>query len=279
MNRELVLKAFYGLTWLVLMVVSVNALAAWVPGTGEHFFGPETSESEACAIAEETAKTDALRSFYGETLSVDQQMSCREMPDASSEPSYCQMNKILWNQVGGDIRGANLISRQVSKVAGSQVCRVQLVADIIVNRGKPDPDFELGVSVNSSIFREGERLALTLDPSQPMYVAIFSWLPYPNRESRVERLFPNEHDLNARIDHKRVVPNPTYRFQIELPNLMPRNRRQIDEYLLVVATKQPVNWRDSYSFSEFNEKLSEYSLDKIRYVKRGYQIILPVTHP
>ena len=278
MNRDLFLKAFYGLTWFLLMLVSVNAFAAWMPGAGEHFFGPETSEAEACAIAEESAKTDALRSFYGETLSVDQQMSCREAPDMLPDSSYCQMNKILWNQVGGDIRGVSQISQQISKVAGSRVCRVQLVADVVVNRGKPDRDFDLGVRLNNTAFREGETLSLTLEPSQPMYVAIFSWLPYPNRDARVERIFPNAHESTGRIERKRVVPNQTYRFQVELPTTLPRNRRLLDEYLLIVASKQPVQWRDSYSFQEFNARLSEFSLDQIRYVKRGYQIILPTTH-
>ncbi len=263
---------------MLLMLVSVNAIAAWVPGTGEHFFGPETSEAEACAIAEESAKTDALRTFYGETLSVDQQMSCRETTDMKQDSSYCQMNKILWNQVGGDIRGVSQISQQVTKVAGSRVCRVQLVADVVVNRGKPDRDFDLGVRLNNTAYREGETLSLTLEPSQPMYVAIFSWLPYPNRDARVERIFPNAHESSGRIDRRRLVPNNTYRFQVELPPVLPRNRRLLDEYLLIVASKQPVNWRDTYSFQEFNARLSEFSLDQIRYVKRAYQIILPVTH-
>ena len=278
MKRDIRLHALYWLTVLVLLAVSVNAFAAWVPGSGEQFFGPETSESEACAIAEESAKTDALRIFYGETLSVDQQMSCRESSDTSPDPSYCQMNKILWNQVGGDIRSVSQISQQVSKVVGSRVCKVQLVADIVVNRGKPDPNFDLGVQLNSIAYREGERLSLTLEPNQPMYVAIFSWLPYPNRDARIERIFPNIHEPHARIDQKRVVPNANYRFQVELPETWPRNRRVLDEYLLIVATKSLVNWRESYSFQEFNAKLAEYPLDRIRYVKKGYQIILPMTH-
>lgn len=111
-----------------------------------------------------------------------------------------------------------------------------------------------------------------------MYVAIFSWLPYPNRDARVERIFPNDHESSGRIDRKRLIPNHTYRFQVELPPVLPRHRRLLDEYLLIVASKQPVNWRDSYSFQEFNARLSEFSLDQIRYVKRGYQIILPTTH-
>ncbi len=278
MNRDLLLKVFYGATWVLLMLISVNAIAAWVPGSGEQYFGPETSETEACAIAEESAKTDALRSFYGETLSIDQQMSCRETSDMMQDSSYCQMNKILWNQVGGDIRSVSQISQQVSKVTGSRVCRVQLVADVVVNRGKPDRDFDLGVRLNNTAFREGEALSLTLEPSQPMYVAIFSWLPYPNRDARVERIFPNAHESIGRIDRKRLVPNNTYRFQVELPPVLPRNRKLLDEYLLIVASKQPVNWRDTYSFQEFNARLSEFSLDQIRYVKRAYQIVLPATH-
>lgn len=278
MWREKFLKQLHLITWALVMMASCNAFAAWVPGAGEQFFGPETPESEACAIAEESAKTDALRSFYGETLSVDQQMTCREAGEEQIDPSYCKMNKMLWNRVGGNIRGVSQISQQVMKIAGSRVCRVQLVADIVINRGKSDPEFELGVRMNNTVFREGEKLILTLEPSKPMFVAVFSWLPYPNRSSRVERIYPNVYEPNTKLEGKRTIPNSTYRFQVELPNTLPRNRRLLDEYLLVVATKQPANWLDSYSYDEFNNKLSEYSLDQIRYVKRGYQIILPLNH-
>ncbi len=35
-------------------------------GTGEYFYGPDTSENIACQVAEDFARTDAIRNFLGE---------------------------------------------------------------------------------------------------------------------------------------------------------------------------------------------------------------------
>jgi len=45
------------------MCIFSNAYSAWVSGSGEYYFGPETSESLACSAAEERSKLDSLKNF------------------------------------------------------------------------------------------------------------------------------------------------------------------------------------------------------------------------
>lgn len=249
--------------------------AAWISGVGEHHFGPDTSELAACSAAEERAKLDALRKFYGESLAMDQTLSCRESSTLESSSNQCTMNQILWSQIGGEIKSSRVIKQDILKIPGSKVCRVEVIGDISSNRGKSDPGFDVSLRMNQSIYRPGEQLSLELVPSQPMYVAVFNWVPYYDKAKQIIRLFPNSHDAGSYINQTKIIPSSGYSFAMTLPDKIPKNRSFLDEYLLVVITKNPVNWLESYSFDEFKSRLAEFPLDQIRYIRRGYQLLIP----
>ena len=270
-----ILFYFASLLLTVLLVTVAPAIAAWTTGEGDQYFGPETSEAAACRAAEESARLDALRKLHGELLSIDQQLSCRESNGHNSDNAQCHLNKILWSQIGGEIKASKLVKKDVREIAGSKVCHVELVADVSIKKGRPDPGFDIEVRVNQSSFRAGEKISIELVPSQPMYVSIFNWLPYFPEEKQVVRLFPNPHDTDAFIDRRRFVPGTNYSFKIMPSDFYPEARSFVDEYLLVVITKQPVKWLESYSLSELRSRLAELPADQVRYIKRGYQLLLP----
>lgn len=259
----------------ILLVVSIGSQAAWISGVGEYHFGPGTSETAACSAAEERAKLDALRKFYGESLAMDQTLSCRESSTLDSSNDQCSINQILWSQIGGEIKSSRLTKRDILEIPGSKVCRIEIVGDISSSRGKPDPSFDVGLRINQSVYRPGEKLSLELTPSGPMYVAIFNWVPYYDKSSQIIRLFPNSHDAGFYINQKKTIPSSGYALEITLPDKIPKNRSFLDEYLLVVITKDPVKWLESYSFDEFKSRVAEFPLDRIRYIKRGYQLLIP----
>ena len=47
----------------------------------------------------------------------------------------------------------------------------------------------------------------------------------------------------------------------------------VDEYLIFVATKTEVPWRESYKFEDFKKRLREISPPDKRVVKQSYRII------
>lgn len=265
----------FRLACLLLALLPPAAGAAWVSGSGEHHFGPDSAENEACALAEENAKIDALRSFSGESLALDQHLACREPGEAEAAGDRCSYNRMLWSQVGGRIGAVGGVRREVLERPGGKLCRVGLVADIAVPPGRPDPAFDLGVRLNELAFRPGERLQIEIEPSQAMYLAVFNWLPHQPAGRQVVRIFPNRHEGDPLIRGKRTIPDPAYRFELTLPEGTAQRRPFVDEYLLVVATKEAVNWRESYSLDELQERLHEIPLDRMRYVKRAYHLIIP----
>ena len=258
-----------------IAVFSVSVHAAWISGLGEYHFGPETAEQAACSTAEERAKLDALRKFYGESIAMDQTLSCRESQAVDVANNQCSMNQILWSQIGGEIKSSRITKQDILEIPGSKVCRVEVVGDISANRGKPDPGFDIGLRINQSVYRPGEKLVLELNPSGPMYVAVFNWIPYYDKSNQIIRMFPNSHDAGFYINQNKTIPASGYSFELILPDKIPKNRSFVDEYLLVVITKDPVKWRESYSFDEFKSRLAEFPLDRIRYIKRGYQLLIP----
>ena len=63
--------------------------------------------------------------------------------------------------------------------------------------------------------------------------------------------------------------------QYSLEVLFPEDVKQdfVDEYLIFVATKTEVPWRERYNFEDFKKRLREISPPDKRVVKQSYRII------
>lgn len=252
--------------------------AAWTSGEGEYLFGPETAEAVACSLATERAKVDALRKVHGETITADQTLSCREKRSASADEPECQANRMLWSQIGGMLRSSRVVKMDVNDITGARSCRVRLVADVATTIKSPPHDFDIAVSTTSTVYRVGEKLWIELAPTRPMHVAIFNWLPYEPSERQVVRLFPNRYDQSDLIRERLTIPTAGYSFTLRLPEMAPSGRSFIDEYLLVVISEDPMAWRGSYSLQELQSRIAEMPSDRVRFIKRGYQLVLPLSN-
>lgn len=250
------------------------ALAEWVRATGSYIFPPVVTEAEACQQAESRATADAIRQMTGETLSSEETMRCTEQGDQAE----CARNSSVWTAVGGEIRSIRDRSMVTTiEMESFRKCTVSFDADVHVAAGKPDPNFDIGVSLNTSVFRSGEALSVALKPSQPMAVQIFQWLPYEKGDAQVSRIFPNAFDPVALLDKPTAIPTAAggkrYDLTITFPSSMPPSRKMVDEYLMVVATKNPIAFLDSYSLENFNRAVAEIPVGDRRIVRREYNII------
>lgn len=259
---------------LVLLLAPAAAHADWVPARAERLFPPEQSEAEACRLAEDKAKEDAVRRITGERLSSEELMRCSEQGDQAE----CTHNSAVWSMVDGDVRAIR--NRRVETLAvldGVRKCVVDLEAEVVVPPGRPDPAFDLGVRLNGAVYRQGEPLEITLSPSQPMGVAVFQWLPYETGDAQVSRILPNPYDRLNHIDRQTTIPSETgrkrYVLRADFPPALEGKRRMVDEYLMVVATKSPVEFRESYSLDEFKARLLELPRGESRMVRKAYSIL------
>lgn len=264
------------LFFFVLLAAIQPARAEWTRGHGERLFGPEMSEEEACSMAEKKAREDALKKVTGEKLSSEDLMVCSEQ----SKEASCDLNSITWSTIEGDIKGVrNKTVTTQDGVSGYRVCTVELEADVGIARGKPDPGFDMTVRLNERTFRSGDKLIVSISPSQPMYISVFQWLPYEKGDDQVLRIFPNALDPKNHFESNGTVPTKegqaAYDMVLEFPKGHPPKRRLVDEYLMIVGTKDKIPFRDSYRLDEFKGRLIEIPRPVSRLVRRGYAVVKP----
>jgi len=243
--------------------------------TGEFFFGPDTSEKQACEAAEHRAKQEALRLVLGERISISEQLSCKDGA-AGVDNTQCVYNTFRWIEIEGDIKQATRLGQQVEKQMGSSRCTVNMRIVVDVPKLQPDPSFDFQVKLNANRLRAKEAVSFQITPSSAMHMAVFAWAPSHNAAT-VSRIFPNAFDTQSRLAARVNHPIPSeaggtrYQFAVDLPQGSQQDF--VDEYLIFVATTTPVAWLDEYEFEKFKSRLREISPPQKRLVKQSYRII------
>ena len=270
MNRTIILIVS------ALALLAVDAGADWISVQDEYNFGPEMSEGEACQKAERRAKEKALKVLKGERISSEDSLVCSEMKDTAD----CSLNRFTWSTIDGLIKGTR--NKKVETLPGISVyrkCRVSLDVNVGVAEGKPDPGFDLQVTLNRPTFRHGEPMQINLSPSQPMYISVFQYLPYMKAEKQITRIFPNPYDKNPLFKKKGTIPthagSQQYDMTVGFPEGLKNRKDLVDEYLMVLATRKPISFRGDYSLEEFNARLLEIPRQNRRIVRRAYNVVRP----
>lgn len=257
-----------------LIFVTHKVHAEWVQAEGSYIFPPSLTETEACANADQRARIGAIITVTGETLSADETQRCTDQGDEAE----CARNSAIWTSLGGTIvQTRNLVQQTLPEQESFRRCVVRFEADVKAAQGLPDPSFTLGFTLNANVFRDGENMVLHLNPSQPMYVQIFQWLPYEKGEAQVLRLFPNGFDTDGRITQPITIPttkgSKRYDLKLRLPPPSLTSQKMVDEYLMVVATRTPVTLRDSLSLNDFQRVIAEIPRTDSRIIRCAYNII------
>lgn len=259
---------------LLLLVFSYSALAeiVSVDVSAEFTYGPEISENKACEAASHRATTEAVRQIYGEKLSSSQQVSCKE-EESTEDNTNCVYHSYLWNTIDGEIRSLREISREIESVGVLSRCTVKLAIEVKKSIEKSDPSFDFQVRLNQNIYRNEEELIITIEPSKKMYMTIFGWYPY-NDEDTVEKIFPNE-GVNFSLTEKLKIPSDRALRNSTILVRFPRNTENsfVDEHLIFVASKNPINWLKNYQFDEFKKRLTELKKPEKRIHQISYKIV------
>ena len=266
---------FLSILTFSFLVIMGQAHAEAVNAKGEYLYGPDTSVADACRLAEERAKANALSKVFGESISMEEQMSCREI--RGGKPDYgCELNRVSWSSIEGDIRSVKDYRKVIESRTGESACIVTLTADVVIPDRKPDSSFDLKATLNEKVYRTGDVLTILLEPTVPMHIAIFNWVPYQDKDA-VTQMFPNPMDLDGYITKKTYIPTESklsdYDFTMTWLESLPKHKNFVDEYLIVIGTKKQIKWLSSYELDDFKVKLREIPLDERRVVKRGYQLI------
>lgn len=82
---------------LIVFFITSNVLAEWVSSEGRYFIDRKTTRDEACNIALEEAKQNALKKIVGENLKSNQLEVCTD----NENKSRCTLYQNTFNYVEG----------------------------------------------------------------------------------------------------------------------------------------------------------------------------------
>jgi hypothetical protein len=272
-------KQFFGcsykqwMTILSLFLVSNCIHAEMAHGVGEYLFGPDTSESKACELAQDKAKAMALTSVMGEAVSNEQQLYCKETSGKRSDYD-CEYNSVTWSLIEGDLKSPINVKREVESKTGFKSCKVSLDVEVIVPQRKPDPNFDVKAKTNQTVFRVGDDLNLEIESTMPAYFAVFNWLPYENNQVIFVPLTNSLEILDSYVLKKDAKGKFQFKqsFSATWSKAYKGDKKFYDEWVVVVVTKKPYKWLSSYDLDQFKEKLREIPNDERRIKRLGYQL-------
>jgi hypothetical protein len=254
-----------GMRFLVFIILfcgfcTFAANAKDYSGYGEYHFGPNVAESRACELAFERAKTNALSKVFGEKINSRNFLRCSE-----SDNVECELNQYTLITSDGTINKIKKRKQAVTKQEGSSICRCQIIASIDKPKHQSDPNFHFNARINKRYFRNLEKFTIQIEPSIKMFVNIFSWNPYTSKGTQISRIFPNKYEQDNKIENKRIIPGEEkkYKFKAEYPDEV-QDKKYIDQYLIVLATKKNITFLKDYKFKNFQAIIYEIPNNKKR---------------
>lgn len=231
-----------GIVALFIIFSKEDVYGAEAEGTGYHYYGPDISENHSCKFAQLKAEEDAIIKATGETVSAQDWKVC-------TDPE-CILTEYRWTALNGMILYSDIISKEITQLFGQDVCQVKIVAEVMPI--KKDPSFHATIELRTNVYNIGDHLLINIDPSQKMYVYVFSWNDAELNQVNVHKVFPNAYETEF-IKDQTTIPSSDY----ELVMTYPANYTGdwLDEYLYVIMSKRKLKFSNGYKFDQFNQLL------------------------
>tara|TARA_B100000953_G_scaffold283802_1_gene263083 strand:+ start:181 stop:981 length:801 start_codon:yes stop_codon:yes gene_type:complete len=240
-------------------------------GIGKYRFGPNVAESIACDLAFERAKKNALSNAYGEKIFSEDLMRCSE----TEGDAKCELNKSIISTINGTIKKIKKKNwLPLERQAGYSICTCQIIAAIVKPEKSKDANFDFHMVINKKTFRDDEKFIIQIEPSVKMFINIFQWEPYRSEGSKLTKIFPNKFESNNEIENKKTIPEKKYNYSfiVDYP-YETQDKKYVDEYLVVLATKKNINFFNEYEFKNLQERIYEIPNNEFRVKKISYEIL------
>jgi len=259
---------------IIFSIIFISAAKAdSVRARAEYLYGPETSKNDACNLALGKAKMRALANVLGESVSAEELLSCKGSAGKISD-YRCDLNQITWSQIDGDIKKTINEKSYVEERGDASACIADVEIEVIIPKEKPDPNFLLKADFKQINVRVGDDLNLDIELSLPGYFAVFNWLPHDSNS--VVRIIPENEDTSQSnvflSSEKSKGLKASYAMTASWTDSYTGKRKSYDEYLIIVATKNPYRWFAKYSLEDFKSRLQLIPITEKRLVKKAYQL-------
>ena len=244
----------------------------------KYHYGKDLSENQACDIALQKAKKKAANSL-GETITSDTILQCKE----SNKQESCRQFSNIWSASKGFLKNStNKREIGYDETLNKYYCIQKLTAKVIATK-KPDPNFDFDIKLNKNVFQienkdinkenniytSKESLEISIFPLSKMYINIFYYSPSGTNNlynEKINKLFPNSDCLDNYVERETVIPNSicNIAFQLEYTknDFIIENHKQ--EFLLIIATKKQIKFKNQYTIKSLKEKISEVAALNIR---------------
>ncbi len=196
-------------------------------------------------------------------------LSGMEIFEATLENQF--MTRARSQRSSGYLTGIAVVTNVVTWEGGMRVrqiagARYQPVA------GDRDPDFQLAAKINYRIFRDGDRMTVTVGSERPGYVTLLCF----GENGECAPLFPNPFDTNNYKPAGGTMRIPTPRMEqstVYLGMYLPDNASQTLEFVTVIITKEPFPVSGIDNYDDMIARIAALRRDEVEFVNLGYKII------
>ena len=261
---------------VLILFFSFYAMSKNIVTEYKYLYGPSLSENEACEKAIIEVKKKAI-SIENETLSSESVMFC----DETTTSELCKNYNAFWSSSNAIIKEFKVLKKKVGKDKETNLnyCKISASAILSLSKGRSDPNFDFFSKLNKNLFFVGDTLSIFVETKTPMYLNIFQWELSNNIfNSNVFKIFPNKFDNINFIQNSINIPNnlnvkiKDYQFLISKNEKNNISSEQA-EYILILATKNDINFRNNYQLGELKSIINEIDLSKRRERTHVYKII------
>ena len=233
--------------------------------TVQYPLGYELSKKDACQKASLKAKLNSMTMAGCETITQNKYRSCK----SSNDQTRCEFFSETFNAFNGCfIKSFNVLSENpdAKSPENDDVCEVKAQVSVAGFDSKHDPSFLLSINEDmETIFRDGQGFLIQGKVHQPSYVYILGWYP-DSDEGYYHTVFPSNSGsikFNGEFD----IP--------EMEAFFPKDFRkdEVNEFIIVLATKTPLNMKSRELIEEFYKRLDDYDRQNWRIVRVGYRIV------
>jgi len=235
---------------LIGFFFNLSLHAKWVVVTGEAYLLGNITQEEVRMKALQDARNKASAKVVGIHIKAQEMFLESDLKES--------FTKITQEELYGRIVDEKILHEEIEpiKVHGKPVVvyKIKLKANVIEEKGSPDPNFKINLALNKPIFKDGDEMIIKLKASEDCYVTVFNFLA----NDSVIVLFPNQIMQDNFIKRAVLYEIPqkelrekSVKFRVGLP----KSKEEVTECIAVIATKK------KYEFGEISEKESQLQGD------------------
>lgn len=255
--------------WLVWVFFTSPVLAVerWSGElTVQYPLGMKLSKNDACKKAHLRAKLNAMTNAGCEKISQYKYRSCK----SANNQTECEFFSETFNAFNGCfIDSYSIIQENPNSKTPDlgDVCEVTANVAVEGFQREHDPSFLISIDEDMETnFFDGDVFTIKATVYQPSFIYLLAWYPETD-DGYYHMIYRGESTSEEALNGKILLPEIEARFPTDYPE------DDVNEFLLILATKNKLNMPLKELISEFYARLDEYGRENWRIARVSYRIM------